>query len=576
MANNKVKFLRGTSNEYAVAEKDSDTIYFTTDDGKLYIGDKEILGESIKTLNSHINDSVKHITSTERTNWNAAKTHADSAHAPSNAQANVIETVKVNGTALTPNSKSVNVTVPTKVSELTDGSNYVKTTDSRLTDARTPKAHNQASNTINAMTGYSKPSSTSAITTSDSLNTAIGKLEKALDSKQTSGSYAASNHTHDDRYYTESEIDTKLNTKLNTSLKGAANGLAELDSSGKVPSAQLPSYVDDVLEYTNKASFPATGESGKIYISQDNNKTYRWSGSAYVEISPSLALGETSATAYRGDRGKIAYDHSQTTHAPSNAQANVIETIKVNTTALTPTNKAVNITVPTVGNGTITIKQAGTTKGTFTTNQSGNTTIELADNNTWRDVVDNLTSTDATKSLSANQGKVLKGLVDGKAAASHTHSAYVNQNAFSNVVVGSTTVAADSATDTLTLVAGSNITITPDATNDKITIAAKDTTYSSMTGATSSAAGKSGLVPAPAAGDQDKFLKADGTWQEAGGSNKDCLPLSGGVVTGNVQQSGGTTDYDTYKFRNIGFGNSSTPSRDANFGGNGSIYFYYS
>ena len=346
MANNKIKFLRGTSDEYTAAEKDSDTIYFTTDDGKLYIGDKEVSGESIKALNSHINDNVKHITNTERTNWNAAKTHADSAHAPSNAQANIIETVKVNGTVLTPSSKAVNVTVPTKVSELTDSSDYVKTTDSRLTDARTPKAHNQASNTINAMTGYSKPSSTSAIATSDSLNTAIGKLEKALDSKQTSGSYAAFNHTHDDRYYTETEINTKLNTKLNTSLKGAANGLAELDSSGKVPSAQLPSYVDDVLEYANKASFPATGESGKIYISQDNNKTYRWSGSAYVEISPSLALGETSATAYRGDRGKIAYDHSQTTHAPSNAQANVIETIKVNGTALTPSSKAVNITVP--------------------------------------------------------------------------------------------------------------------------------------------------------------------------------------------------------------------------------------
>ena len=112
MANNKIKFLRGTSDEYTAAEKDSDTIYFTTDDGKLYIGDKEILGESIKALNSHINDSVKHITSTERTNWNAAKTHADSAHAPSNAQANVIETVKVNGTALTPSSKAVNITVP--------------------------------------------------------------------------------------------------------------------------------------------------------------------------------------------------------------------------------------------------------------------------------------------------------------------------------------------------------------------------------------------------------------------------------------------------------------------------------
>ena len=104
-------------------------------------------------------------------------------------------------------------------------------------------------------------------------------------------------HTHDDRYYTETEINTKLNTKLNTSLKGTANGLAELDSSGKVPSAQLPSYVDDVLEYANQSSFPAKGESGKIYIAQDTNKTYRWSGSTYVEISPSLALGETSATA---------------------------------------------------------------------------------------------------------------------------------------------------------------------------------------------------------------------------------------------------------------------------------------
>ena len=112
MANNKIKFLRGTSSEYAAAEKDIDTIYFTTDDGKLYIGDKEVSGESIKALNSHINDNVKHITNIERANWNAAKTHADSAHAPSNAQANVIETIKVNGTALTPSSKAVNITVP--------------------------------------------------------------------------------------------------------------------------------------------------------------------------------------------------------------------------------------------------------------------------------------------------------------------------------------------------------------------------------------------------------------------------------------------------------------------------------
>lgn len=116
--------------------------------------------------------------------------------------------------------------------------------------------------------------------------------------------------------YNKTEIDTQLSNKLNTSLKGANNGLAELDSIGKVPSSQLPAYVDDVLEYDNLAAFPATGEGSKIYIAKDTNLTYRWSGTQYVEISPSLALGETSSTAYRGDRGKIAYDHSQVTGNP--------------------------------------------------------------------------------------------------------------------------------------------------------------------------------------------------------------------------------------------------------------------
>lgn len=83
---------------------------------------------------------------------------------------------------------------------------------------------------------------------------------------------------------------------------------------GTVPASQLPSYVDDVLEYANFAALPGTGEAGKIYVTLDTNITYRWSGSAYVEISASLALGETSATAYRGDRGATAYAHSQAAH----------------------------------------------------------------------------------------------------------------------------------------------------------------------------------------------------------------------------------------------------------------------
>jgi len=95
--------------------------------------------------------------------------------------------------------------------------------------------------------------------------------------------------------------------------KWVAWGYAELDISGKVPASQLPSYVDDVIEVADFASLPVTGETGKIYLTLDDGKIYRWSWTVYVIISESLALWETSSTAYRGDRWKIAYDHSQLT-----------------------------------------------------------------------------------------------------------------------------------------------------------------------------------------------------------------------------------------------------------------------
>jgi len=90
------------------------------------------------------------------------------------------------------------------------------------------------------------------------------------------------------------ELDSE---KQALSEKGNANGYASLDGSGKVPSTQLPSYVDDVLEYANFASLPGTGETGKIYVTLDTNKTYRWSGSVYIEISPSAV---TSVNGYTG------------------------------------------------------------------------------------------------------------------------------------------------------------------------------------------------------------------------------------------------------------------------------------
>lgn len=98
---------------------------------------------------------------------------------------------------------------------------------------------------------------------------------------------------------------------VNTGDETTSTILSKIGDGSKISSSYLPSFVDDVLEYANFASFPVTGESGKIYVDISNNLTYRWSGSAYVEISASLALGTTSSTAYRGDYGAIAYTHSQ-------------------------------------------------------------------------------------------------------------------------------------------------------------------------------------------------------------------------------------------------------------------------
>ena len=140
--------------------------------------------------------------------------------------------------------------------------------------------------------------------------------------------------------------------------KGAAGGVAELDSGGKVPANQLPSYVDDVVDAYIRTGVTALGanwlsktsggaaltpESDKIYVilseGEYQNKTYRWSGTTYAVIGNDLAIGETASTAYRGDRGKTAYDHSQSAHAPADAEKNVQSTGTRRTAIVTPSSR---------------------------------------------------------------------------------------------------------------------------------------------------------------------------------------------------------------------------------------------
>ncbi|MDH0030301.1 MULTISPECIES: hypothetical protein [unclassified Acinetobacter] len=110
------------------------------------------------------------------------------------------------------------------------------------------------------------------------------------------------------------EVETKANAAAVVQALATKADLID----GVIPASQLPSYVDDVLVYPTWSAFPVVGEAGKIYVTEDTNKTYRWSGSGYVVIADGVALGETATTAYRGDRGKAAYDHSLSQGNPHN------------------------------------------------------------------------------------------------------------------------------------------------------------------------------------------------------------------------------------------------------------------
>lgn len=135
---------------------------------------------------------------------------------------------------------------------------------------------------------------------------------------------------------------------------GFLTSSSSLDASkltGSIPTSVLPSYVSDVYEYTAKANFPITGEENKIYVDKTTNLTYRWGGSAYIEISPSLAIGSTASTAAKGN-------HTHTVTATGN----------VTTTTATTSNKTA--TVSAASSGTATYTPAGTvSQPTFTGTQ---------------------------------------------------------------------------------------------------------------------------------------------------------------------------------------------------------------
>ena len=158
---------------------------------------------------------------------------------------------------------------------------------------------------------YSESAALAQLSSGEKLSAALGKLARAVRSLMEHLANTANPHG-----VTKSQVglgNVTNDAQVKRSEMGKAGGVATLDGTGQVPASQLPSFVDDVLEYASKSAFPARGETGKIYVALDTNLTWRWSGSAYVEISKSLALGETSSTAYPGDKGKaLAADLAST------------------------------------------------------------------------------------------------------------------------------------------------------------------------------------------------------------------------------------------------------------------------
>jgi hypothetical protein len=136
---------------------------------------------------------------------------------------------------------------------------------------------------------------------------------------------------------------------------GAASGIAPLGSDSKIASTYLPSYVDDVLEYANLAGFPGTGETAKIYVALDTNTIYRWSGSAYIEISPTVGNSDTATKLATARSISTTGDATWTVNFDGSANATAAITLASVVTAATGTKVTYNAKGLITGSTTLTV-----------------------------------------------------------------------------------------------------------------------------------------------------------------------------------------------------------------------------
>ena len=331
----------------------------------------------------------------------------------------------------------------------------------------------------------------------------------------------------------------KANTKPSYGFSEITGSLDVSKLSGIIDSSHLPSYVDDVVEYTSSSTFPTEGEAGKIYVDLTTNKIYRWSGSAYVVISETIALGETSSSAYRGDRGKIAYDHSQVTSGNphkvtksdvglGNVENKSSATIRGELTKANVTS-ALGYTPPTsnttYNDMTAATASAAGTHGLVPAPAAGKQYSFLRGDATWQTLskstvglsnVNNTADADKSVKYAASAGSASSATTATTATklgsatiGSGTQPVYLNAGAAtaSTSTVGSATQPVYMNKGVLT--AG---TYTLEKSVPSNAVFTDTNTWIALKGATTSAAGTAGYVPAPAAGAANRYLRSDGTW----------------------------------------------------------------
>ena len=309
--------------------------------------------------------------------------------------------------------------------------------------------------------------------------------------------------------YTASEVGA-----VSTGAVGAANGVASLGEDGKIPSSQLPSFVDDVLEYDTESAFPSSGEAGKIYVDKSTNKTFRWSGTQYVVIGSSLALGTTTGSAFDGANGQAAYTHA------------------------------------------VTNKGAAFTSGLYkiTTNAEGHVTAATK-----------VSKADITELGIPAQDTTSLGSMTGTLSIEHGGTgASTKEDAISNLGLG--TLATKSSVGKTDLSAGvqSSLALADSAlqsiTKSMVTTALGYTPLETapdpqpMTAASASADGAAGLVPKPAAGANTKFLRGDATWQAITATTVGLGNVGNYKAVSVTASQGLSSDEQTAARGNIGLG----------------------